>query len=180
MARKPPHKTPQPKTYPKATRKKAKGMYDAGVGFAEISRRLGVAKSTLVRWSKEDSWRELKLVAEVPAEIKLPKAKAVRVKPETPRSQPPVDELAPRRQRKSLAESVRTARETLADAITTAADRQAFQALGPMATGLCRLAELELKLNPVSAKELVARAIELELGPDEFLNTLAEEWELRA
>ncbi|MHC5825530.1 MAG: hypothetical protein ACYT04_59190, partial [Nostoc sp.] len=50
---------------------------------------------------------------------------------------------------------------------------------GSMATALVKLIELKRKLKPETVADLVERAIELDVGPEEFLAELRNAWERR-
>jgi hypothetical protein len=51
---------------------------------------------------------------------------------------------------------------------------------GSMATALVKLIELKRKLKPETVADLVERAIELDIGPEEFLAELKNAWQRRA
>jgi len=51
---------------------------------------------------------------------------------------------------------------------------------GSMATALVKLIELKRKLKPETVADLVERAIELDIGPEEFLVELRNAWQRRA
>lgn len=54
------------------------------------------------------------------------------------------------------------------------------QSKGGIAGAIARLIELKRKLKPETIADLVERAIELDIGPEEFLTELKNAWQRRA
>lgn len=70
--------------------------------------------------------------------------------------------------------------QDVAAALGKAANGEDLRSLGGIATGLVRLIELKLKLQPRTAAELAEVAISQGVRPEDFLKALKDQWQLRA
>lgn len=179
-----------------ACRARARELYDSlGAQWAEISRRLkeeghkSCEPKTIYNWSKAENWEAQNIAsAPAPAEAaRLPHKAKRRELPATPppgatASQPaqpsPPANLEAHRTKRTNLEHVRVAIEQVVLSISDARHTQDLRAIGSLATALCKLIELEGKLAPSTAAGLAARAIELGLDPEQFVETLAEQWRI--
>lgn len=176
-----------------ACRARARELYDTlGAQWAEISRRLkdeghkACEPKTIYNWCKQENWEAQNIAsASAPAQAaKLPHKAHRRDMPATPppsttSSQPsPPANLDAHRVKRTNLEHVRVAIEQVVLSISDARHTQDLRAIGSLATALCKLIELEGKLAPSTAAGLAARAIELGLDPEQFVETLAEQWRI--
>lgn len=179
-----------------ACRARAHELYsELGAQWAEISRRLKAEghdrcePKTIYNWCQTENWQAQAIASHrQPAQAaKLPHKARNREIPATPPpgastgpSQPPPQptNLDAHRVKRTNLEHVRVAIEQVVLSISDARHTQDLRAIGSLATALCKLIELEGKLAPSTAAGLAARAIELGLDPEQFVETLAEQWRI--
>ena len=167
------------KPAPKATKDRAYQLYlQLGSQWAEISRRLKseghdrCEPSTVRQWHRREDWQARALADGGNA------GEVAKVEPKS-RRPAPVADLAAHRERKSDLENVKDAISAVVQTIEDARALQEYRAIGSLATALCKLIELKLKISPASASELAQRAIELGLSPEQFLEELMDAWRVK-
>lgn len=172
---------------PQRTKDRAHELFgELGAQWAEISRRLKAEghdrcePSTIRKWSVSGHWRALQLAAaEQPAKEAAIAAKTKpQNRPDSPRPAT-VATLQGHRERKADLEHVLDAIAEVVAAIGEARAERDYRPIGSLATALCKLIELKLKLSPQSAADLAERAVELQLTPEAFLDELAEAWRVK-
>ncbi|MBN3875221.1 helix-turn-helix domain-containing protein [Nostoc sp. JL23] len=165
--------------------KLAEAKYITGEAPEEIAAALGVTRRTIDRWAKDGNWDSHRENNKSNDNFALPNGKANRN----------VIQLQPKPREKlggtKLREAVARRRDTSEDlddvrvvesAIANIHDSLPGAELGKgsMATALVKLIELKRKLKPETVADLVERAIELDIGPEEFLSELKNAWQRRA
>lgn len=135
----------------------AKRDFQNGDTFIKIAERYKVSTKTVQRWAKAGHWR-----AEAVADNIVPLKAEFRERRE--RQPANINEL----------EIVDFALEDLSAIM--AAETVDVKAVGSIASALCRLIELRLKLKPRTASELADMAVALGLKPSDFAQELKERW----
>ncbi|MBW4433073.1 MAG: helix-turn-helix domain-containing protein [Pelatocladus maniniholoensis HA4357-MV3] len=143
----------------------AKAKFITGVHIQEIADSLGVSRRTIERWAAEGNWRDLQ------------QTNIVHLKPKPINSSPKL-ELPKIRSVESLDDIgiVEAALSELHASLPEADDKSK----GGIAGAIARLVELKRKIKPETVADLVERAIELGVSPDEFLQQLRDAWAKRA
>lgn len=147
-----------------------------------IAQKLGVSRRTVERWATEDEegkWTDLKTARKV---VGISEARAAR------------EDVAPRPKRSQKAEDFKPLQLVdlaLNDVSGMMAGRECMGDDGPitmisgrdmagLASALCKLIELRLKLAPPTAEALAERAIALGYSPQEFAAELRRQWQQQA
>ncbi|WP_414755560.1 hypothetical protein [Anabaena sp. CCY 9910] len=154
----------------------AKAKFITGESIQAIADSIKVNRRTIERWAGENDgeWRKLRDKNATTNVIQLqpkPKQKlgGTQLRENFRESKPvgsPIDDIV----------AIESAISELHDSLPIAEDR----AKGGIAGAIARLIELKRKLKPETVADLVERAIELEIGPDEFLAELKNAWQRRA
>lgn len=144
----------------------AKARFIVGESIQAIADDIGVSRRTIERWAAEndDEWRKLKDRNGQTNVIHLqPKPKAQNPKPEF------------RRRNTNELDDLEVIESAIADIHGSLPGAEMGK--GSMATALVKLIELKRKLKPETVADLVERAIELDVGPEEFLAELNNAWQ---
>lgn len=150
----------------------AKAKFIVGESIQAIADAIGVSRRTIERWANENDgeWRKLRNGNATTNVIQLqpkPKEKLGGTK------------LPTRRHDAGIGlDDIEVIQSAIADIHASLPSAELGK--GSMATALCKLIELKKKLKPESVADLVERAIELGIGPDEFLAELKNAWSKRA
>lgn len=152
--------------------KLAEAKYITGVPPEEIAAALGVTRRTIDRWAKEGNWDSHRQNA---------KSNVIQLQPK------PYEKLGGTKLREATSrrrdtseglDDVSVVQDAIADIHATLPGAEMGK--GSMATALVKLIELKRKLVPETVADLVERAIELDIGPEEFLTELKNAWQRRA
>lgn len=149
----------------------AKAKFIVGESIQAIADSIGVNRRTIERWASENDgeWRKLREGNTTTNVIQLqPKPLGgTKLREATRRHDPGIG-----------LDDIEVIQSAIADIHASLPSSEIGK--GSMATALCKLIELKKKLKPETAADLVERAIELGIGPDEFLAELRDAWSKRA
>jgi transposase-like protein len=151
---------------------------DSTDSMAQVAQRFGLTSRTVERWASEEGWaaeRKGRSLSNEPA-----KAVVTEVLPTEPMPKP--QPIARRRATEQIdeLEIIDTAILDIRAAMGGGSDSVDLRSLGSAASGLCRLVELRLKLQPKTAADLAKQAMQLGIKPETFLQALAEQWQQQA
>lgn len=152
--------------------KLAEAKYITGEPPEVIAAALGVTRRTVDRWAKDGSWdlhRQLGKSSNVIQLLPLPHEKLGGTKLR--------EAVARRRDTIERLDDVEVVEDAIADIHRCLPGAELGK--GSMATALVKLIELKRKLKPETIADLVERAIELDVGPEEFLAELRNAWQRR-
>lgn len=152
----------------------AKAQFITGESIQAIADNIGVNRRTIERWAGENDgeWRKLRDKNATTNVIQL------QPKPKEKLGGTKLREAVRRRDTSEGLDDVEVVEAAIAD--IHASLPGAEMGKGSMATALVKLIELKRKLKPETVADLVERAIELGLGPEEFLAELKNAWQKRA
>ncbi|HYW18496.1 MAG TPA: hypothetical protein VE956_04135 [Nodularia sp. (in: cyanobacteria)] len=146
--------------------KLAEAKYITGESPEDIATVLGVTRRTIDRWAKDGNWDAHRQNAKNSNVIQL------QPKPRTQASKPEY------RQRDfGGLDDIEVVESAIADIHGSLPGAELGK--GSMATALVKLIELKRKLKPETVADLVERAIELDIDPEEFLTELNNAWQRR-
>ncbi len=155
----------------------AKAKFITGESIQAIADSIDVSRRTIERWANENNgeWRTLR-------DKNTTSTNVIQLQPK------PTQKLGGTKLREKVRESKPRSNEELDDiAVIEDAIADIHASLpgselgkGSMATALVKLVELKRKLKPETVEDLVERAIELNISPDEFLTELRNAWQRRA
>ena len=151
-------------------------LKDEAETYASLSERFSVGKSTLERIGKERNWARKRDQRKARRAEKLLKQSALVNQSLETLNANGFTELDPFSKRRLL-EAVQKGLITFETAIDQNGDNPRI--LASLAGGLAKLIEVSLKLQPLTASDLVEILIRAEIGPDEFLAELRREKERR-
>ncbi|HYX14889.1 MAG TPA: hypothetical protein VE944_11095 [Nostoc sp.] len=144
--------------------KLAEAKYITGESPEDIATVLGVTRRTIDRWAAYGNWDAHRQNAKNNNVIQLqPK----------PRTQAPKPEY--RQRNFGGLDDIEVVESAIADIHGSLPGAELGK--GSMATALVKLIELKRKLKPETVADLVERAIELDIGPEEFLAELKNAWQ---
>jgi transposase len=153
--------------------KLAEAKYITGVSPEEIATALGVTRRTIDRWAKDGNWDLHRQLGKSSNVIQL------QPKPYEKLGGTKLREAATRRRDTSEElDDVWVVESAISDIHGSLPGAELGK--GSMATALVKLIELKRKLKPETVADLVERAIELDIGPEEFLTELKNAWQRRA
>lgn len=157
-------------------KQQAEKLFNQGETIATIATKLGVSRRTIERWANDGAWREKR--SNVVSIADGAKKKPLQQSPESDHNPAPIR----RRSRGGDIDELDLVDLALSDvsAAMSGAGQEDIRSLGSLATALCRLVELRLKLKPRTAAELAELAIALKLSPTEFARELRQAYEKRA
>jgi transcriptional regulator with XRE-family HTH domain len=153
--------------------KLAEAKYIAGVPPEEIAIALGVTRRTIDRWAKGGSWDSHRENNKSNNVIQL------QPKPYEKLGGTKLREAARRRDTNEGLDDIEIIESAIVDLHATLPAAE-DKSKGGIAGAIARLVELKRKLVPETVADLVERAIELEIGPEEFLAELKNAWQRRA
>lgn len=131
-----------------------------------IAQRYGVSTKAIQRWAKDGAWKDQRTV--IPLSKRKPDPQKLLEAEDRPIRQPSrINEL----------EIVDLA---LSDLSAVLGGNCEPKFMGSVASGICRLIELRLKLKPRTAAEVAELAMELGIEPSDFVAALKDKWRLRA
>ncbi|MEH2148577.1 helix-turn-helix domain-containing protein [Nostoc sp.] len=150
--------------------KLAEAKYITGVPPEEIATALGVTRRTIDRWAKDGNWDSHRQNA---------KSNVIQLqpKPHVKLGGTKLREAARQHNTSEGLDDVRVVEDAIADIHSSLPGAELGK--GSMATALVKLIELKRKLKPETVADLVERAIELDVGPEEFLAELNNAWQRR-
>lgn len=152
--------------------KLAEAKYITGEPPEEIADSLGVSRRTVDRWAKDGNWdlhRQNNKQANVIQLQPKPKSKLGGTK---------LREAVRRHDTTQGLDDIEVVEAAIADIHVSLPGSELGK--GSMATALVKLIELKRKIKPETVADLVERAIELGIGPEEFLTELRNAWQRRA
>ena len=151
----------------------AKAKFIVGESIGAIADDISVNRRTIERWANENDgeWRKLR--------DKNTTTNVVQLQPK------PREKIGATKLRETRRHATTDGLDDLVVIESAIADIHASLpssdfGKGGMATALVKLIELKRKLKPETVADLVERAIELNIGPDEFLAELKNAWQRRA
>ncbi|MBW4677150.1 MAG: helix-turn-helix domain-containing protein [Desmonostoc geniculatum HA4340-LM1] len=148
----------------------AKAKFIVGESIQAIADDIGVSRRTIERWAAEndEEWRKLK-----------DKNATTNVIPLQPKPREKLGGTKLRETRRyetnSGLDDLEVIEGAIADIHTSLPGSELGK--GSMATALVKLIELKRKLKPETIADLVERAVELDIGPEEFLVELRNAWQ---
>ncbi len=148
--------------------KLAEAKYITGESPEKIAAALGVSRRTIDRWADDGNWA-------MHRENNKQSNNVIQLKP-LPKTQTPKPEFR-QRDIRGL-DDLAVIESAIADIDASLPEAGAYK--GGMAGALVKLIELKRKLKPETVLDLVERAIELGVGPEEFLAELKNAWQRRA
>ncbi|MFN6572389.1 MAG: helix-turn-helix domain-containing protein [Dendronalium sp. ChiSLP03b] len=148
--------------------KLAEAKYITGEPPEEIAAALNVSRRTIDRWAKDGNWDSHRQNAR--------NSNVIQLQPKPKVQNPRLDFI--RRDGEAIDDiyAIEAAIAHLHDSLPGSEDKSK----GGMAGAIARLIELKRKLKPETVADLVERAIELDVGPEEFLTELKNAWQRRA
>ncbi|QKQ75634.1 helix-turn-helix domain-containing protein [Nostoc sp. TCL240-02] len=153
--------------------KLAEAKYITGESPEDIATVLGVSRRTIDRWAKDGNWDSHRQNAKSSNVIQL------QSKPREKLGGAKLREVVQgRRDTNEELEDLKVIQSAIADIHGSLPETELGK--GSMATALVKLIELKRKLKPETVADLVERAIELDVGPEEFLTELKNAWQRRA
>ncbi|MEH1808462.1 hypothetical protein [Nostoc sp.] len=153
--------------------KLAEAKYITGEAPEEIAAALGVTRRTIDRWADEGNWAAHRENNKSNNVIQL------QPKPREKLGGTKLREATRRRDTTSEPlDDVVVVEDAISDIRVSLGGAEPGK--GSMATALVKLIELKRKLKPETIADLVERAIELDIGPEEFLTELKNAWQRRA
>lgn len=150
---------------------KAQALFLTGETMAAIAKRLGVSTRTIQRWADAGGWREQRTV--LPMERRGNQRSG-----EHAGHEPDGSSQRPGRRKINELEIVDLALGDLSGVMGTG-DLDP-RVMGGLATGICRLIELRLKLSPKTAAEFADQVLASNITPSEFVAELKRQWQQRA
>ncbi|MEH1777131.1 helix-turn-helix domain-containing protein [Nostoc sp.] len=151
--------------------KLAEAKYITGVPPEEIAAALGVTRRTIDRWADEGNWAAHR------ENNKSNKVIQLQPKPKEKLGGTKLRVATRRRNTSEALNDVEVVESAIADIHASLPGAELGK--GSMATALVKLIELKRKLVPDTVADLVERAIELDIGPEEFLAELNNAWQRR-
>ncbi|MBD2771158.1 hypothetical protein [Iningainema tapete] len=151
--------------------KLAEAKFITGESPEDIAVQLGVTRRTIDRWAMDGNWRNLR---EANSQTNVVPITSRQPKPKTQHPLPAFHSI--RHAKIDDLEIIESALSQLHASLPEAEDKSK----GALAGAIARLVELRRKLQPETVRELAERAIELGVGPDEFLQELRNAWARRA
>ncbi|MHC5779937.1 hypothetical protein [Nostoc sp.] len=147
--------------------KLAEAKYITGEPPEAIAAALGVTRRTIDRWADEGNWAAHRENNKQSNVIQLqPKRLPQTLKPEF--RQRDIESIS----------DIQVIEDAIADIHASLPGAELGK--GSMATALVKLIELKRKLKPETIADLVERAMQLGIGPEEFLIELQNAWQRRA
>ncbi|MBD2489018.1 hypothetical protein [Aulosira sp. FACHB-615] len=150
----------------------AKAKFIVGESIQAIADSIGVNRRTIERWANDGEWRKLREKNTTTNVIPL------QPKPKEKLGGTKLREAVKRHDTSDGLDDIEVIQAAIADIHASLPGSELGK--GSTATALVKLIELKRKLKPETVADLVERAIELEIGPEEFLTELRNAWQRRA
>ena len=157
----------------------AKAKFITNTSIQDIADELKVSRRTIERWANNGGWRETRRTEDSARQISReirPESKTNLVTFEKPVARTGEFRDLLRPQEIDDIEIIIAAIAELHASLPSCEDKSK----GGIAGALARLIDLKRKIKPDTVADLVERAIELGIGPDELLRELRESWARRA
>ncbi|WP_445634534.1 Helix-turn-helix domain-containing protein [Nostoc sp. DSM 114161] len=153
----------------------AKAKFIVGESIQAIADDIDVSRRTIERWAGENDgeWRKLRDKNATTNVIQL------QPKPREKLGGTKLRETARRYDTSDSVDDLHAIESAIADLHASLPDAE-DKSKGGIAGAIARLIELKRKLKPETVADLVERAIELDIGPEEFLTELKNAWQRRA